>query len=146
MQILELTIKIMRHWLPICTTCAICIVEEKRLNHVPVLHCQLRAHDVLLNLLAELLKSPAMVKFYFKFYLLRARILRIGIGVLVGDALLLQVLILDFNSHKELDATLVFLLVAWDKGWLLARRIRTASGRLTCGLLAIRVIDCRLGC
>ena len=81
-----------------------------------------------------------MVKLNFKFNLLCARILRIGVGVLVGDALLLQVLILNFDSHKELYATLVFLLVAGDEGRLLARRVDVTGSRLACLWLSFRVI------
>ena len=67
------------------------------------------------------------------FNLLCAWILRISIGVLVGCALLLQMLILDLDSDKKLDTTLVFLLVAGDEGWLLARRVDISGGsvRLT---------------
>ena len=74
-----------------------------------------------------------MVQLDFKFNLLCARILRIGVGVLVGCALLLQMLIFDLDGHEKLDATLVLLLVAGDEGWLLARRVDISGGsvRLT---------------
>ena len=90
-----------------------------------------------------------MVQLYFKFNLLSARILRIGIGVLVGCALLLQMLILDLDRHKELDAALVLLLVAGDERWLLARRVdisRRGSGgivrlpRLLVGSIVVHLL------
>jgi len=75
--------------LAIRTSSAISVVEEQCFDHVLVFHGQLRSHDVLLYLLAELFESPAVVELDFKFNLLGARILRIGIGVLAGDTLLL---------------------------------------------------------
>lgn len=86
-----------------------------------------------------------MVKLDFKFNLLGARILGIGIGVLAGDALLLQVLILYLDSDEELDAALVFLLVARDEGRLLARWIDAAGGLRPCILLLVHVAGGLLG-
>lgn len=85
-----------------------------------------------------------MVKLDFKFYLLGARILRIGIGVLARDALLLQVLIFDLHCNEQLDAALVFLLVAWHKGRLLAIRIDVSCGLGASSLLAAEVSGLRL--
>lgn len=75
-----------------------------------------------------------MVELYFKFYLLSTRILRIAIGVLVGCALLLKMLILNLHGDEELDAALVFLLVAGDEGGLWCRRV-DASTTLWAGRL-----------
>ena len=87
-----------------------------------------------------------MVKLDFKFNLLRARILGIGIGVLVvGHALLLQVLILNLDCNEELDAALMFLLVARDEGRLLARWVDAAGGLLPCILLLVEVVGGLLG-
>ena len=86
-----------------------------------------------------------MVKLNFKFNLLGAWILGVGIGVLVGDALLLQVLILNFDCNEELDAALVLLLVAGDEGRLLARRVDAAGGLLSCILRSVGVVGGRLG-
>lgn len=77
-----------------------------------------------------------MVQLYFKFNLLSARILRIGVGVLVGCALLLQMLILDLDRHEKLDAALVLLLIAGDERWLLARRVDISGGGAGVGRLS----------
>ena len=81
----------------------------------------MRAHDVLLYLLTELLQSPVRVEFDFKFNLLGRWILGVLVGVLVRRVHLLQVLILNFDRNKELDALVVLVLVAGDEGRLLAR-------------------------
>ena len=82
-EIFKLPVKVVRHRLPVRASSSIRVVEEQCLDHVLVLHSKLRAHDVLLYLLAELFKSPAVVELNFKFDLLGAWILRISIGVLV---------------------------------------------------------------
>ena len=74
---------IVNHWGAIGASNSVGVVEQKLLDHFLVFHGELRAHDVLLDLLAELHESPAVVEFDFKFYLLGARIFRIGIGVLI---------------------------------------------------------------
>ena len=134
----------MRHWLSICTSSSICVVEEQCFDHVLVFDGKLRSHDVLLDLLAELFESPAVVELDFKFNLLGARILRIGIGVLAGDTLLLQVLILDLDCHEKLDAALVLLLVARNERWLLAGGVDSSCGLWASGLLATCVVGCGL--
>jgi len=130
--------------LAIRTSSAISVVEEQCFDHVLVFHGQLRSHDVLLYLLAELFESPAVVELDFKFYLLGARILRIGIGVLARDTLLLKVLILDLYRHEKLDAALVLLLVAWNEGWLLACGVDGSCGLGASSLLATWVTGCNL--
>jgi len=74
---------IMNHRGTVGATDSVSVVEQELLDHFLVLHSKLRTHDVLLDLLAELHESPAVVEFDFKFYLLGARIFRIGIGVLI---------------------------------------------------------------
>ena len=74
----------MCYWLTICAANAISVIEEQLIDHGLLFDCQLRAHDILLHLLAELLESPGVVELYFKFDLLGRGILRVSIGVLVG--------------------------------------------------------------
>jgi len=125
---------------------AVCVVEEQPVDHSLVFHSKLRSHDVLLHLLAELLKSPAGVELDFKFDLLGARILGIGDGVLVGRVHLLKVLILDFNRHEQLDALVVLHLVPRHERGLLARLIEGLYGgrsRLWLRLSVVRLLHRR---
>lgn len=61
--------------------------------------------------------------------------------MLIVATLLLKVSVLDFNSDEQLDATLVFLLVAGHEGRLLASRVRVSIGLLsTLLVLSIRLL------
>ncbi len=90
-----------------------------------IFYGQLRAHNVLFDLSAEIFQSPALVELDFKLDLLGAGILVIGIAWLVVRGLLLQVLILNFDGDEQLDALVVLVLVTRHKGRLLGRWIRS---------------------
>ena len=96
------------------------VVDLQILDHSVVVHCKLRSLYVFLYFLAELFKVPVGVKVDFELNLFGAGVSLLVILVLLVLHLIqivLQVLVLNLHSDKQLDAAAERVVVARHKWW-----------------------------